>query len=327
MSKPIVLSGIQPSGRLHIGNYLGALKNFVELQNSNQYECYFFVADYHSLTENFNPSLKAEETLNVVSDFLAAGIDPERSTIFIQSHIPAHYELTWILNTLTPLGELQRMTQFKDKSQKQQANINAGLFDYPVLMASDILLYDAEFVPVGEDQLQHLELTRELARKFNKKFGKIFTEPKPLLTKIPRLMSLTDPEKKMSKSEPNGCLFLDDSEKEIREKIKKAVTDSGKEIIFDLKNKPAISNLMLIYEGFSKLTIKEIEEKFKGKTYVEFKTALAESLIKNLEDFQDRKSKILKPKILAVIKEGAIKAHKKSQKKLEEVKKKLGLLR
>ena len=327
MSKPIVISGIQPSGRLHIGNYLGALKNFVELQNSNQYECYFFVADYHSLTENFNPSLKAEETLNVVSDFLAAGIDPEKSTIFVQSHIPAHYELTWILNTLTPLGELQRMTQFKDKSQKQQANINAGLFDYPVLMASDILLYDAEFVPVGEDQLQHLELTRELARKFNKKFGKIFTEPKPLLTKIPRLMSLTDPEKKMSKSEPNGCLFLDDSEKEIREKIKKAVTDSGKEIIFDLKNKPAISNLMLIYEGFSKLTIKEIEEKFKGKTYVEFKTALAELLIKNLEDFQDRKSKILKPKILAVIKEGAIKAHKKSQKKLEEVKKKLGLLR
>jgi len=326
MSKPIVLSGIQPSGRLHIGNYLGALKNFVELQNSNQYECYFFVADYHSLTENFNPSLKAEETLNVVSDFLAAGIDPEKSTIFIQSHIPAHYELTWILNTLTPLGELQRMTQFKDKSQKQQANINAGLFDYPVLMASDILLYDAEFVPVGEDQLQHLELTRELARKFNKKFGKIFTEPKPLLTKIPRLMSLTDPEKKMSKSEPNGCLFLDDSEKEIREKIKKAVTDSGKEIIFDLKNKPAISNLMLIYEGFSKLTIKEIEEKFKGKTYVEFKTALAELLIKNLEDFQDRKSKILKPKILAVIKEGAIKARKKSQKKLEEIKKKLGLL-
>jgi len=327
MSKPIVISGIQPSGRLHIGNYLGALKNFVELQNSNQYECYFFVADYHSLTENFNPAFKAEETLNIVSDFLAAGIDPEKSTIFVQSHIPAHYELTWILNTLTPLGELQRMTQFKDKSQKPQANINAGLFDYPVLMASDILLYDAEFVPVGEDQLQHLELTRELARKFNKKFGKIFTEPKPLLTKIPRLMSLTDPEKKMSKSDPNGCLFLDDSEKEIREKIKKATTDSGKEIIFDLKNKPAISNLMLIYEGFSKLTTKEIEEKFKGKTYVEFKTALAELLIKNLEDFQDRKSKILKPKILAIIKEGAIKARKKSQKKLEEVKKKLGLLR
>ena len=224
------------------------------------------------------------------------------------------------------MGELQRMTQFKDKSQKQQTNINAGLFNYPVLMASDILLYNAKFVPVGEDQLQHLEFTRTLARKFNKKFGEVFVEPKPLLTKIPRLMSLNDPKKKMSKSEPNGCLSLDDSENEIKDKIKKAVTDSGKEIIFREKDKPAISNLILIYEGFSGLIAKEIEEKFKDKSYVEFKTSLAELVVKNLREFQDKKSNILKPKILAAIKEGGEKAREKSQKKLEEVKKKLGLL-
>ncbi len=315
-----------PSGKLHIGNYLGALKNFVELQNSDKYECYFFVADYHSLTENFDPKIKSEETIDIVSNYLATGIDPEKSTIFVQSQVPACAELAWILSTITPLGELQRMTQFKDKSQKQQTNINAGLFNYPVLMASDILLYNAKFVPVGEDQLQHLEFTRTLARKFNKQFGKIFIEPKPLLTKTPRLMSLTNPLRKMSKSEPNGCLFMDNSEEEIKEKIKRAVTDSGKEIIFDKKNKPAISNLILIYEGFSGLTIKEIEEKFRGKSYVEFKSSLAELLVKNLREFQDKKSNILKPKILATIKEGGEKARQKSQKKLEKVKRNLGLL-
>ena len=326
MSKPILISGVMPSGKLHIGNYLGALKNFVELQNSDKYECYFFVADYHSLTENFDPKIKSEETIDIISNYLAAGIDPKKSTIFVQSQVPACTELTWALNTITPLGELQRMTQFKDKSQKQQTNINAGLFNYPVLMASDILLYNAKFVPVGEDQLQHLEFTRTLARKFNKQFGKIFIEPKPLLTKTPRLMSLTNPLRKMSKSEPNGCLFMDNSEEEIKEKIKRAVTDSGKEIIFDKKNKPAISNLILIYEGFSGLTIKEIEEKFRGKSYVEFKSSLAELLVKNLREFQDKKSNILKPKILATIKEGGEKARQKSQKKLEKVKRNLGLL-
>jgi len=314
-----------PSGKLHIGNYLGALKNFVELQNSDKYECLFFIADYHSLTK-FDPKTKTEETTNVIADFLAAGINPEKSTIFIQSHIPSHYELAWILSNITPFGELSRMTQFKDKSKRQGANINVALFSYPILMAADILIYDAEFVPIGEDQLQHLEFTRTLARKFNKQFGKIFIEPKPLLTKTPRLMSLTNPLRKMSKSEPNGCLFMDNSEEEIKEKIKRAVTDSGKEIIFDKKNKPAISNLILIYEGFSGLTIKEIEEKFRGKSYVEFKSSLAELLVKNLREFQDKKSNILKPKILATIKEGGEKARQKSQKKLEKVKRNLGLL-
>lgn len=324
--KPILISGVQPSGKLHIGNYLGALKNFVELQNSDKYECYFFVADLHSLTEDYEPKEKPDQVFDLVANYLAAGIDPAKSTIFIQSQIPAHSELTGILNTITPFGELARMTQFKDKAQKQQKNINVGLFNYPVLMAADIILYDVEFVPIGEDQLQHLEFTRTLARKFNKKFGKTFIEPKPLLTKVPRLMSLNDPDKKMSKSEPDGCLFLDDSEEEIKKKIKTAVTDSGKEIVFDPKNKTAVSNLLLIYEGFSGLPMTQIESKFKNKTYSEFKKSLAEVIIEKLKEFQKEKTKILKPKILAVIKEGNEKALVKSQKKLEEVKKKLGLL-
>ena len=326
MNKPILVSGVQPTGKLHIGNYLGALRNFVDLQNSNKYDCFFFVADLHSLTEDYDPNNKPAQIYDLIVSFLANGIDENKSTIFVQSQVPPHSELTWILNTVTPFGELSRMTQFKDKSQRQQKNINVGLFDYPVLMAADILLYDAEVVPVGEDQLQHLEFTRTIARKFNSRFGKTFIEPKPLLTKIPRLMSLSDPTKKMSKSDERGCLFLDDSKEEIEEKIKRAVTDSGKEIIFDEKNKPAISNLILIYAGFSGLTIKEIEEKFKGKSYKEFKADLVEILVKNLSEFQKKKSNILKPKIIAALKEGKEKALLRSQKKIEEVKKKIGLI-
>jgi len=324
--KPILISGVMPSGKLHIGNYLGALENFVELQNSDKYECYFFVADLHSLNEDYEPKEKSDQIFDLVANYLAAGLDPIKSTIFVQSQIPAHSELALVLNNFTPFGELARMTQFKDKSQKQPKNINVGLFDYPVLMAADIVLYDAEFVPIGDDQLQHLEFTRTLVRKFNKKFGKTFIEPKPLLTKVPRLMKLDNPDKKMSKSEPDSCLFLDDLEEEIKKKIKTAVTDSGKEIVFDPKNKPAVSNLLLIYEGFSGLPMTQIESKFKNKTYSEFKKSLAEVLIKKLKEFQDEKAKILKPKILAVIKEGNEKAFEKSQKKLEEVKRKIGLL-
>ncbi|OGZ02674.1 MAG: tryptophan--tRNA ligase, partial [Candidatus Liptonbacteria bacterium RIFCSPLOWO2_12_FULL_60_15] len=210
MAKPVLISGIQPTGSLHIGNYLGALKNFVELQGSGAYECYFFIADYHSLTEPFTKEEKERRVLGLAATFLAAGLDPKRSTLFIQSHVPASTELAWILSALTPFGELRRMTQFKEKGgEKDSANV--GLFTYPVLMAADILLYDAKTVPVGEDQLQHLELARTLARKFNAKFGKVFIEPKALMTDVPRLMSLKDPQKKMSKSDPAGCLFLDDA--------------------------------------------------------------------------------------------------------------------
>lgn len=323
MAKPILISGIQPTGKLHIGNYLGALKNFVDLQNSGKYQCYFFVADLHSLTEDFNPKDKQKQTMDVVLSFLAAGIDPKKSKIFIQSQTSEPAELAWILNTITPMGELQRMTQFKEKGET-----NTGLFTYPVLMAADIILYDAQFVPVGEDQLQHLEFTRAIARKFNNKFGKTFIEPKAILTSIPRLMSLDDPNKKMSKSRPAGCLFLDDSPTAIKEKIMKAVTDSGKKIEFDLNNKPAISNLMKIYEAFSEKSLKNIELEFKNKGYGDFKKSLADIIINALSPFQERKGKLTKNsnQIKNIVKNGNKIAKSSADKKLKEVKSKIGLI-
>jgi len=220
--KPILISGIRPTGKLHLGNYLGALKHFVELQNSGKYQCYFFIADLHSLNTDFDPKQKKGEVLNILADFLAAGLDSRKSTMFIQSHIPAHTELAIILNNIAYMGELSRMTQFKELSATQSQNINAGLFVYPTLMTADIILYNTKFVPVGEDQTQHLEFARELVRRFNKKFGKTFTEPKALLTKALRIMSLDNPAKKMSKSLPKGCLFIDDSPKDIEKKMMSA---------------------------------------------------------------------------------------------------------
>lgn len=326
---PKIISGIQPTGELHLGNYLGALKNFVDLQNSNQYECYFFIADLHSLTETYSPKEKTEQILDLASSFLAAGVDPKKSLVFLQSSVPAHAELAWILNTITPMGELQRMTQFKDKSiLATQKSVNVGLFSYPVLMTADILLYDANFVPVGEDQLQHLELTRTLARKFNSKFGKTFIEPKPLLTEMPRIMSLDNPNKKMSKSRPAGCLFLNDSPNAIKQKIKTAVTDSGKEIKFDQKKKPAISNLILIYAGLSNLETREVETKFRNKSYSEFKNELADRIIVSLEPFQERKKEVSRDlnSIKKILKNGQEKASSIAEKKLLEVKEKIGIL-
>lgn len=323
MSKPVLVSGIKPSGKLHIGNYLGALKNFVELQNSGKYECYFFVADLHSLTElDANKDSLAENIQEIAASYLAAGLDPEKSTLFIQSQIPSHLELFWVLNCLTPMGELSRMTQFKDKGGG-----NAGLFTYPVLMAADIFLYDAEKVPVGEDQLQHLELARTLARKFNNKFGEAFIEPKPILTETARVMSLDDPTKKMSKTRPVGCLFLDDTPEIIEQKIKKAVTDSGSEVKFDEKKKPAISNLLGIYSAFSGESIKAIEKKFKNKSYAEFKENLAGVVIAGLSDFQKRKS-VLKDKaqeIEKIFNAGAERASVIADKKISVIKEKIGL--
>ncbi len=327
MTKPILISGIQPSGKLHIGNYLGALKNFVDLQNTDRYRCYFFIADLHSLTEDFNPKEKPAQVFDLALNYLAAGIDPKKSAIFIQSQVPAHSELAWIFNTLTPFGELSRMTQFKEKSLVQKRNINVGLFDYPVLQAADILLYKAEFVPVGDDQLQHLEFTRTLARKFNAKFGSTFIDPKPLLTETPRLMSLDNLTKKMSKSRPAGCLFLDDSPETIRGKIKKAITDSGSEIKYDLKNKPAISNLMKIYQAMSGQSIKNIEKKYKNKGYGDFKKDLIGVIVAYLTPFQKTKKRLkIQPKKIGKILEiGAAKAGFAAQATMEEVKKKVGL--
>lgn len=326
--KPVLISGIQPTGKLHIGNYLGALKNFVNLQNSGKYRCYFFIADLHALTENPEAKDLSANIADLAVDFLAAGLDSKKSIIFIQSRVPAHGELCWILNSIAPFGELGRMTQFKEKSEAQKQNVNAGLFDYPVLQAADILLYGADVVPVGEDQIQHLEFTRTLARKFNGKFGKIFREPKPILTEIPRLMDINDPVKKMSKSRPSGCLFLDDSPEIIREKIKKAVTDSGREIKYDSRNKPAISNLMKIYSAFSGQSLKNVEKRFKNKSYGDFKKELAEIIIAGLKPLQERKKRLEKQsqKIKIILEKGAQKANRVSQATMAEVKKKIGLI-
>ncbi|EKD24281.1 MAG: hypothetical protein ACD_81C00062G0001 [uncultured bacterium] len=327
MSKPVLFSGMQPTGKLHIGNYFGALKNWVELQNSGRYQCYFFVADLHSITAEFDPAQKYKQTVEVVADYIAAGISPEKSVIFVQSQIPEHSELAWVLNCITPFGELRRMTQFKDKSASQSENINIGLFDYPVLMAADVLLYDTSFVPVGDDQLQHLELTRTIARKFNSQFKKIMQEPEPLLTEVPRLMSLSDPLRKMSKSMPEGCLFLDDAPDIIRDKVKRAVTDSEAKVVYNPTKKPGVANLIRIYRGFTNLSVKEIERKYADANYGVFKRELAEVIVEGLRPFQVRKKLLMKKsgEIDRIIEKGRKKAQKKATEKMNQVKETMGL--
>jgi tryptophanyl-tRNA synthetase len=326
MQKPTVLSGIQPSGRLHIGNYLGALKNFVELQNSGEHHCLFLIVDLHSLTEKFEQKEKSAQIIDLAASYLASGLDPKLSTLFIQSHVPAHSELTWILNTITPMGELERMTQYKDKSSRMETN--AGLFDYPVLMVSDIILYDATVVPTGDDQDQHLELARTLARKFNNRFGQTFIEPKNLHTVLPRVMSLSNPLKKMSKSEPSGCVFIDDEPEEIKRKIMASVTDSGKEVKFDSVNKPGISNLLEITSALSEKPIQELEAIFAGKNYGEFKTYVAQVVTDYFAPIRARKIKLMKTpsKVLKIFADGSAKANKIASKKMADVRAKIGLI-
>jgi tryptophanyl-tRNA synthetase len=324
-SKLRILSGIQPSGKLHIGNYLGALKNFVDLQNSGKFDCYFTIVDLHSLTEDYNPKEKTEQILDLATTYLAAGLDPKKSTIFLQSAVPAHTELTWVLSTITPMGEMERMTQYKDKAQRQAANINVGLFIYPVLMAADILLYNPPVVPVGDDQTQHLELTRELARRFNKRFGKTFVEPKPLYTRAPRVMSLSDPSRKMSKSEPAGCLFMDDSPAEI---IKRAVTatDAGSG-----KMPAGVANLFLLLSHFGN---EQDNQRFRDEyeegsiKYSELKTLLSKRIADYFADYRKKKSALDKKlaQIHNVLKEGARRAGTTAQLTLDTVKKKIGLI-
>jgi tryptophanyl-tRNA synthetase len=325
--KHILVSGMQPTGRLHIGNYLGALKNFVDLQNSGKYRCQFFLADLHALTEGPAPDTLSKNIVHLTADYLAAGLDPKKVAIYQQSLIPAHSELAWILNTIAPMGELERMTQFKDKSARQEENINMGLFDYPVLMTADIILYNAEFIPVGDDQLQHLELARTLARKFNARFGKTFVEPKGLLTQTPRVMSLKDPAKKMSKSEPDGCLFLDDSPEEIRQKLARAVTDSGSEIFYDPKEKPGLSNLLEIYGAFTDKDPHAIAIAFEGKKYSDLKAALADLIANHFAKFREKKKKLLAhpAAIKKILNAGSKKAARVAEKKMVEVQKKVGL--
>lgn len=325
--KPIIVSGLKPSGELHIGNYLGMLKQAVELQNSNKYRCFYLIADYHALTQRYKPQEKAEEIYKMAVDALAMGLDPKKSIIFIQSHVLEHANLAWIFNTITPVGKLQGMIEYKEKLSEGQIP-NTGLLDYPVLMAADILLYKAEFVPVGEDQRQHVELTREIVRTFNDRFGKTFKEPKAVHTKAPRIMSLDNPLKKMSKSMPAGCLYLADSSETIKEKTKRAVTDSFTTIKYDPLRRPAISNLVLIYSEFSGVPISEVVKKFKNAEYGKFKEDLAETIIKILKPFQEKRAKLIKNKrlVMKILADGEKNATLIAKTTMKEISKKAGLI-
>lgn len=326
--KKRILSGIQPSGNLHIGNYLGAIKQWLELQNT--YEAFFCVVDEHAITVPQDPKELRENTLNLAMIYLAAGIDPKKSTIFIQSHVPAHAELGWILNTMTPLGELERMTQFKDKKDKQ-SEVLAGLFNYPTLMAADILLYQTDAVPVGDDQSQHVELTRSLAKRFNNRFGEAFKIPELLVRKeTARIMGLDDPSKKMSKSaaSANNYIALLDSPDEIRRKVKIAVTDSEKEVRYDEEKKPAIANLMRIYSAFGNIGFDEIEKQYQSKSYADFKHDLGELLVEKLTPFQNKYRELAKDKqqVLNILRTGADRANEIANKTLRAVQEKIGFI-
>jgi len=322
----IIFSGVQPSGNLHLGNYLGAIKNWVNLQE--KYSCIFCVVDYHSITVKQNPKELKRKIIEIAKIYLAAGINPENSIIFQQSTVSAHTELAWILNTITKVSELERMTQFKDKAKDNKNNINMGLFGYPVLMAADILLYNTDAVPVGEDQSQHVELARMLAKRFNSQFKDTFKIPEAIIKKEgARIMGLDNPEKKMSKSassELNYIALLDDPEK-ARKKIMKAVTDSGSEIKFNPNKKPAVSNLLNIYSLLADTEIKELENYYKNKGYGDFKKDLAEVVVKFLQEFQHRFNNFDDKFILEMMEKGRVKADEIASKKLQEVKEAIGV--
>lgn len=323
-----IFSGIRPTGNLHIGNYLGAIKQWLELQEKN--ECIFCVVDLHAITTPYKENELQKNILETATTYLVAGLNPEKSIIFVQSQIKEHAELAWLLSTITPLGELQRMTQFKEKSKKHSKYINAGLLNYPVLMASDILLYQTDMVPVGKDQKQHVELTRTIAGKFNKQFGNTFKIPRALLSKSgAKIMSLQNPKKKMSKTgDPKGCIGLFDTPTEIQKKVMTAVTDPGRKINYSPENKPGISNLLTIYSLFSGKSIEEIEKKFKGKGYAEFKKSLAKFLVNSLEPFRQKRKELLKREVYVkeILKQGERKAQVIAQSTMQDVKKKMGLI-
>lgn len=324
--KLTTISGMQPTGKLHIGNYLGALKNFVKLQD--KYQGFFMIADQHSLTETMEPARLREQILDLVAAYIAAGLDPKKCTIFLQSLVPEHAELGWIFSCLTPIGELERMTQYKDKAARQKENINAGLFTYPTLMAADILMYHPAIVPVGNDQDQHVELTRATVRRFNNRFGETFQEPQALHTPAPRVMSLNDPTKKMSKSVPSSCLFLEDSPVAIKEKISRAVTDTGPHEAGVMS--PGVANLFMLMEAFSQ---PKIVERFRDEyhegvlRYSELKTQLSADMIAVLEPFQKKYASIRKQpkKLMNILKTGSAQAHKVATKTMKVVRDRVGL--
>ena len=324
MSKPIVFSGAQPSGELTLGNYLGALKNWVALQN--EYDCVYCIVNQHAITVRQDPQKLRKATLDTLALYLACGIDPKQSTIFVQSHVPAHAELGWALNCYTYFGELSRMTQFKDKSARHAENINAGLFDYPVLMAADILLYQANLVPVGDDQKQHLELSRDIAMRFNALYGDIFTVPEPFIAKVgARVMSLQDPTKKMSKSDENrnNVIGLLENPKDVEKKIKRAMTDSDEPPVvrYDLKNKTGVSNLLDILTGITGKPIAELEKEFEGKMYGHLKTEVAAQVIDMLTALQTKYHQYRDDEsyLHSIMQEGAEKARSKAEPTLKKV--------
>jgi tryptophanyl-tRNA synthetase len=321
-----IFSGAQPTGNVHLGNYLGALRNWVALQP--EYESFFCIVNLHAITLPQDPKLLAEKTRETARIYLAVGVDPEVSTVFIQSDVSEHAELTWILNCVARISELERMTQFKDKARKQRENVGVGLFDYPVLMAADILLYQTDLVPVGEDQKQHLELTRDLAIRFNRDYGETFRVPDPFIPKVgARILSLSDPTKKMSKSDddPNGCVMLLDDADTVARKFKRAVTDSGSEIRFD-EARPAITNLLTIYHLMTGQQPQDVEAHFAGKGYAELKSDLADVTIEFLRPFQERMRNIDDEELNSILARGREKAQAIAGPTFQNVKVKMGLV-
>lgn len=323
--KKRVFSGIKPSGDLQIGNYLGAIKNWVK--NQEEFDNIFCIVDLHAITVQQKPEDLKRRIYEIAGLFLACGIDPEKSSLFVQSHVPAHSELAWILNCFIPVGWMKKMTQFKEKSEKLKEEVSTGLFDYPALMAADILLYDTDEVPVGEDQKQHVELARDAAKRFNSIYGNIFKIPEAKIEKIgARIMGLQNPEKKMDKSgiEEKNVIYLLDSPDDIRSKIMKAATDSYGEVCFD-RDRPGICNLLVIYELFSCMSRGDIETKFESGGYADFKKDLAELVIEKLKPIQEKYKDLDKSDIEKILKQGMEKVRPIAEKKLEEVKNVIGL--
>lgn len=324
--KTVILTGAQPTGRLHLGNYLGAVRNWSIMQDD--YQCYYFITNQHAITLPKVPAELRQNTYSCLAQYMACGIDPAKSTIFVQSHVLGHTELAWVLSCLCPLGQLERMTQFKDKAKKQ-ISVNAGLLYYPVLMAADILLYNANVVPVGEDQKQHLELTRDLAEKFNATFSPTFNIPEPFIGKAgARVMSLQNPNSKMSKSDPNqsGVIELIEPADSVRKKIMSAVTDSDSCVRADAANKPGITNLMSIYAAVTGKTNQQIEDDFVGKGYGDFKKSVADAVIATLDPVRNRYEELIKDKAYLdeVLKAGAATAQRTAYKTLAKVYRKVG---
>jgi tryptophanyl-tRNA synthetase len=322
-----IFSGAQPTGNVHLGNYLGALRNWVALQH--EYESFFCIVNMHAITVPHDPALLAAKTRDLARIYVAVGIDPQVSTVFVQSDVHEHAELTWVLNCVARMSELERMTQYKDKARKQQENVSIGVFDYPVLMASDILLYQTDLVPVGDDQRQHLELTRDLAIRFNRDYGDTFRVPDAYIPKVgARIMSLSDPTRKMSKSDddPNGCVLLMDEPDAVQKKFKRAVTDSGTEIRFD-ESRPAINNLLEIYHLTTGTSPEETEAHFAGKGYAQLKGDLAEATIEFLRPIQQRVREISDEQLDTILDQGREKAKQTASATLEQVFRRTGLSR